>query len=83
MENWGLIVGRTSVLLLDPEKADLAGKKRVLTVQSHEVAHMWFGNVVTMEWWDYLYLNEGGYSFLSFEFLLTSCVAFATLVSNL
>jgi len=65
MENWGLIVGRTSVLLLDPERADLVGKKRVLSVQSHEIAHMWFGNVVTMEWWDYLYLNEGGlpYSF--------------------
>ncbi|KAF6764898.1 leucyl aminopeptidase [Ephemerocybe angulata] len=58
MENWGLITGRTSVFLLDPERADQASKKRVATVQSHEVAHMWFGNITTMEWWNYLYLNE-------------------------
>lgn len=41
MENWGLITGRTSALLLDPKKADIAAKKRVVVVQSHEVAHMW------------------------------------------
>jgi len=59
MENWGLITGRTSVFLLDPNRGDLKAKKRVATVQSHEVAHMWFGNIATMEWWNYLYLNEG------------------------
>ncbi|TFY80729.1 hypothetical protein EWM64_g3287 [Hericium alpestre] len=59
MENWGLITGRTSAFLLDPKAADMMAKKRVATVQSHEVAHMWFGNITTMEWWDYLYLNEG------------------------
>ncbi|KIP07998.1 hypothetical protein PHLGIDRAFT_105051 [Phlebiopsis gigantea 11061_1 CR5-6] len=59
MENWGLITGRTSAFLLDPKKADLDGKKRVAVVQSHEVAHMWFGNITTMAWWDNLYLNEG------------------------
>ncbi|KAK7463560.1 Aminopeptidase 2 mitochondrial [Stygiomarasmius scandens] len=59
MENWGLITGRTNSFLLDPKRADMAGKKRVVVVQSHEVAHMWFGNITTMEWWDYLYLNEG------------------------
>jgi len=59
MENWGLITGRTSVFLLDPQRGDLKAKKRVATVQSHEVAHMWFGNITTMEWWNYLYLNEG------------------------
>lgn len=59
MENWGLITGRTSAFLLDPKRADMAAKQRVVTVQSHEVAHMWFGNIVTMEWWDNLYLNEG------------------------
>lgn len=48
MENWGLITGRTTVFLFDPKKSSLAAKKRVATVQSHEVAHMWFGNVVTM-----------------------------------
>lgn len=59
MENWGLITGRTNAFLLDPGKADLQAKKWVAMVQSHEVAHMWFGNITTMEWWDYLYLNEG------------------------
>ena len=59
MENWGLITGRTSAFLVNPEKTDLEGKKRVAVTQSHEVAHMWFGNITTMEWWDNLYLNEG------------------------
>lgn len=59
MENWGLITGRTSAFLLDPKKADVFGKKRVTVFQSHEIAHMWFGDITTMEWWDYLYLNEG------------------------
>ncbi|OBZ75470.1 Aminopeptidase 1 [Grifola frondosa] len=45
--------------LLDPEKADLRAKKLVASTQSHEVAHMWFGNITTMAWWDNLYLNEG------------------------
>lgn len=48
MENYGLITGRTSVLLLD-EKSGLAAKKRVASVQSHEIAHQWFGNYVTMD----------------------------------
>lgn len=59
MENWGLITGRTSAFLLDPAKADLQAKKNIAGTQSHEVAHMWFGNITTMEWWNYLYLNEG------------------------
>ncbi|KAJ6546483.1 leucyl aminopeptidase [Mycena vulgaris] len=57
--NWGLITGRTSALLLDPAKSDISAKRYVAMTQSHEVAHMWFGNVVTMKWWDNLYLNEG------------------------
>ncbi|KAG9226085.1 hypothetical protein CCMSSC00406_0004996 [Pleurotus cornucopiae] len=59
MENWGLITGRTIALLFNPERGDLAAMKQVATTQSHEVAHMWFGNITTMEWWNYLYLNEG------------------------
>ncbi|KAJ6513872.1 leucyl aminopeptidase [Mycena vitilis] len=59
MENWGLITGRTTALLLDPAKADINAKKNVAVTQSHEVAHMWFGNITTMRWWDNLYLNEG------------------------
>ncbi|KAJ7343676.1 leucyl aminopeptidase [Mycena albidolilacea] len=59
MENWGLITGRTTALLLDPARADIHAKKNVAMTQSHEVAHMWFGNITTMRWWDNLYLNEG------------------------
>ncbi|KAJ7063121.1 leucyl aminopeptidase [Mycena amicta] len=59
MENFGLITGRTSALLLDPDHADINAKKNVAMTQSHEVAHMWFGNITTMKWWDNLYLNEG------------------------
>jgi aminopeptidase 2 len=59
MENWGLITGRTSVFLFDEKKSDLMAKKRVATVQSHECAHMWFGDIVTMNWWNSLWLNEG------------------------
>ncbi|KAH8986246.1 leucyl aminopeptidase [Lactarius hatsudake] len=59
MENWGLITGRTTAYLVDPENADFAMKKRTAGTQSHEVAHMWFGNITTMKWWDNLYLNEG------------------------
>ncbi|KAJ6632131.1 leucyl aminopeptidase [Mycena sp. CBHHK59/15] len=57
-QNWGLITGRTSAFLLDPAKASIQARKEVASVQSHEVAHMWFGNITTMEWWNYLYLNE-------------------------
>ncbi|KAL1666450.1 hypothetical protein GGF50DRAFT_125608 [Schizophyllum commune] len=59
MENWGLITGEESALLVDPTRADFATKNLVACVVSHEVAHMWFGNIATMRWWDNLYLNEG------------------------
>ncbi|PVG02822.1 putative AAP1-alanine/arginine aminopeptidase [Serendipita vermifera] len=59
MENWGLITGRTTAYLIDDEKSDIAAKKRVAEVASHEVAHQWFGNITSPEWWDVLYLNEG------------------------
>lgn len=58
MENWGLITGRTSVYACHPTKASLADRKRTASVQSHELAHQWFGNLVTMKWWDNLWLNE-------------------------
>ncbi|KAL9931881.1 hypothetical protein V8E36_009196 [Tilletia maclaganii] len=58
MENWGLITGRTSVYLYDPKKGGLAAKKTTASVQSHELAHQWFGNIVTLTFWDCLWLNE-------------------------
>ncbi|KAI0730373.1 peptidase family M1-domain-containing protein [Fomitopsis betulina] len=59
MENWGLITGRTNAFVIDPKSGDLRAKKQIANTQCHEVAHMWFGNIATMEWWDNLYLNEG------------------------
>ncbi len=58
MENPGLVVFRPSLLLLDPEKASWREGKQVDRVVAHEAAHMWFGNHVTMQWWDDLWLNE-------------------------
>jgi puromycin-sensitive aminopeptidase len=59
MENWGLVTYRDVDLLIDPVTASNSQKQRVLTVVSHELAHQWFGNLVTMTWWDDLWLNEG------------------------
>ncbi|KAL7281141.1 hypothetical protein ACG7TL_004449 [Trametes sanguinea] len=55
----GLIMGRTSCFLDDPNANNLRNKQYVASMASHEVAHMWFGDITTMEWWDNLYLNEG------------------------
>ncbi len=59
MENWGLITYREVDVLIDEEKASSSQRQRVCTVITHELAHQWFGNLVTMEWWQALYLNEG------------------------
>ena len=58
MENWGAITYRETALLYDPENSSAATKQRIMEVVSHEMAHMWFGDLVTMEWWDDLWLNE-------------------------
>ncbi|VDN11000.1 unnamed protein product [Dibothriocephalus latus] len=68
MENWGLITYRQvrfcsllseTALLIDQENTSLMSKQRVALTVTHELAHMWFGNLVTMEWWTHLWLNEG------------------------
>lgn len=59
MENWGLVTYREVDLLIDPAKASSNQKQRVCVVVTHELAHQWFGNLVTMAWWDDLWLNEG------------------------
>jgi puromycin-sensitive aminopeptidase len=58
-KNWGLVTYREVDLLIDPIKASSSQKQRVATVVNHELAHQWFGNLVTMNWWDDLWLNEG------------------------
>src|SRR4029077_172390 len=59
MENWGGITYYESVLLFDPAKSSDNTKQNIFEVIAHEVAHMWFGDLVTMAWWDNLWLNEG------------------------
>src|SRR5437016_602748 len=59
MENWGGITYYESVLLFDPKKSSAATRQRIYEVIAHETAHQWFGDLVTMAWWDNLWLNEG------------------------
>lgn len=59
MENWGLITYRTVALLFDEKSSSIVFKKSTAYTVCHELAHQWFGNLVTMEWWDHLWLNEG------------------------
>jgi puromycin-sensitive aminopeptidase len=67
MENSGCITYREVVLLVDPDKAPLPVLKRVAEVITHELAHQWFGNLVTMQWWDDLWLNEAFATWMAYK----------------
>ncbi|KAL9674745.1 hypothetical protein QQ045_002944 [Rhodiola kirilowii] len=67
MENYGLIVYREAELLYDEQQSAASNKQRLVIVVSHEVAHHWFGNLVTMEWWSHLWLNEGFATWISYQ----------------
>ena len=58
MENWGAITYRETALLVDPENTSVGTRQLVAAIIAHEMAHMWFGDLVTMAWWNDLWLNE-------------------------
>lgn len=66
MENYGLVTYRDTALLYDELLSSASNKQQVAITVAHELAHQWFGNLVTMEWWTHLWLNEGFASWVSY-----------------
>ncbi|KAM9376138.1 aminopeptidase Ey-like [Pholidichthys leucotaenia] len=66
MENWGLVTYRETNLLYDPATSSNRNKETTATIIAHELAHMWFGNLVTLRWWNEVWLNEGFASYVAY-----------------
>lgn len=85
MENFGLLTFRATALLYDEASSDPKYQEKVAYVVSHELAHQWFGNLVTMDWWDELWLNEGfatWVGYLAVDKLYPEWNTFATFASS-
>jgi aminopeptidase N len=67
MENWGAITFRETAIFVDPQRSSIPQRRRVAEVVLHELAHQWFGNLVTPEWWSYLWLNESFATFMAYK----------------